>query len=142
MKMEFRNPLDLKEKNIVKDILSLENDMWYSDIDLGKIFVLIVDEKIVGCWRIVKYLDNSKELASVAVKKEFRWKWFWKILIEKLLNNQKNIYTICEKEKEKMYEKFGFKFINDELIPKYILEKLIEERVRFPNDNSICMITY
>lgn len=138
MNIEVRNTINRDEKKIVKDILSIENDMWYSDIDLNNIKVL-VDSILLWCWSLITYPDNSKELALVSIKKEFQNMWYWKILIKHIIWNQKNIYVICEKEKENLYNKFDFKFINDEFIPWFILKKLIDERIRFPEDNSICM---
>lgn len=129
-----------QDMEFVKYILSVENNMWYSDsvFDWFKIIKDLDSWEVLACWKIIDHWD-AKELASVAVLKKYRWMWFWREIIEYLLSTSKELFIICEEKKIEMYKRFWF----DEffwVLPTSMEKKLEREIEMFPSDNSLVMI--
>lgn len=76
---------------------------------------------LVGCGQIKVHADGSRELASIAVKPEFRGQGAARALIEGLLERERfrPIYLMCRTELKTLYTKFGFQPVKTEDLPLY-----------------------
>src|SRR5512134_2896838 len=87
-----------------------------------KRFVVAVDdhEKILGCGQLKPHGQDVLELASIAVYPEQQGKGIARALIEHLLQDSpRPLYLMCESSLGTLYEKFGFRPISYEEMPRY-----------------------
>jgi len=67
------------------------------------------DNQLVGCGQIKVHKDGSRELASIAVKENWRRLGIASRLIETLLHEvDGNVWLMCRSEMVPFYKKFGF----------------------------------
>ena len=87
-----------------------------------KRFVVAVDERdeMIGCGQIKPHGRDVLELASIAVYPEHRGKGTARAIIENLLqDNPRPLYLMCESSLGSLYEKFGFRPISYDEMPRY-----------------------
>lgn len=85
-------------------------------------FVVAVNDRdeIVGCGQVKPHGREILELASVAVYPEHHGKGVARAIIEHLLaNSPRPLYLMCESSLGPLYEKFGFRGIPYEEMPRY-----------------------
>jgi amino-acid N-acetyltransferase len=85
-------------------------------------FVVAVSEagEVIGCGQVKPHGDGSQELASIAVAEEWRGKGAARAIIERLLeDNPDELYVMCRSGLSGLYEKFGFRAIQAEEMPRY-----------------------
>ncbi|HXF84422.1 MAG TPA: GNAT family N-acetyltransferase [Anaerolineales bacterium] len=87
-----------------------------------KRFVVAVNERdeMIGCGQIKPHGKDLFELASIAVYPEHRGKGVARAIIEHLLKNSpRPLYLMCESSLGPLYEKFGFRAISYDEMPRY-----------------------
>jgi len=87
-----------------------------------KRFVVVVNEKdeVIACSQIKPHRDDVYELASIAVKPEYRGQGLARRVIESLLaESPRPIYLMCRSSMGTLYEKFGFRSLEYESMPRY-----------------------
>ena len=87
-----------------------------------KRFVVAVNEhdEMTGCGQLKPHGPDVFELASLAVYPEHQGKGIARAIIEYLLKgNQRPLYLMCESGLGPLYEKFGFRPIPYEEMPRY-----------------------
>ena len=87
-----------------------------------KRFIVAVDERdeMIGCGQLKPHGHDLLELASIAVYPEQRGKGIARAIIEHLLKNSpRPLYLMCESSLGPLYEKFGFRAISYEEMPRY-----------------------
>ena len=87
-----------------------------------KRFVVAVNEQdeMIGCGQLKPHGADVLELASLAVSPEYRGKGIARAIIEHLLaDGPRPLYLMCESSLGSFYEKFGFRVINYEQMPRY-----------------------
>ncbi|HET6595934.1 MAG TPA: GNAT family N-acetyltransferase [Anaerolineales bacterium] len=87
-----------------------------------KRFVVAVDEQdeILGCGQIKPHGREVRELASIAVYPEHQGKGIGSALIRHLLQDSpRPVYLMCESANGTLYEKFGFREISYDEMPRY-----------------------
>ena len=87
-----------------------------------KRFVVAVNERdeMTGCGQLKPHGPDVIELASLAVYPEHQGKGIARAIIEYLLKgSQRPLYLMCESGLGPMYEKFGFRPIPYEEMPRY-----------------------
>jgi N-acetylglutamate synthase-like GNAT family acetyltransferase len=87
-----------------------------------KRFVVAVDERdeMIGCGQIKPHGTEILELASIAVSPEHRGRGVARAVIEYLLaNSPRPLYLMCESSLGPLYEKFGFRGIIYDEMPRY-----------------------
>jgi len=87
-----------------------------------KRFVVAVNERdeMIACGQIKSHGQGIPELASIAVHPEWRGQGVARAIIERLLNDSpRPMYLMCESSMEAMYEKFGFRGVSYEEMPRY-----------------------
>lgn len=87
-----------------------------------KRFVVIIDAegRVVACGQIKLHGQDVRELASIAVTPEMRGRGLARRIIEHLLKDSpRPLYLMCLSKMGPLYEKFGFRRITYEEMPKY-----------------------
>ena len=87
-----------------------------------KRFVVAVDDRdeMIGCGQLKPHGQGVLELASIAVYPEHQRKGIARAIIEHLLKDSpRPLYLMCESSRGPLYEKFGFKAISYEEMPRY-----------------------
>lgn len=85
-------------------------------------FVVAVDDRdeMIGCGQLKPHGRDVLELASLAVFPEFRGRGVARAIIEHLLaKSPRPLYLMCESSMGPLYEKFGFRTIEYEGMPRY-----------------------
>ena len=85
-------------------------------------FVVAVSPQgeVIGCGQVKPHRDGSLELASIAVTPERRGQGVARAIIEHLLaENQGELYLMCRSGLGGLYEKFGFRVIQPDEMPRY-----------------------
>lgn len=85
-------------------------------------FVVIEQEgEVIACGQIKPHRDGSQELASIVVQPERRGEGIAQIIIEHLLSEYRDgpLYLMCRSSLGPLYEKFGFRGLTQEEMPKY-----------------------
>ena len=95
------NPMGLDWKRFV---VAVENDL----------------DGMIGCGQLKPHGTEILELASLAVYPERRGKGAARAIIEYLLENSpRPLYLMCESSLGSLYEKFGFRGISYDEMPRY-----------------------
>lgn len=87
-----------------------------------KRFVVAVNERdeMLGCGQLKPHGNEILELASIAVYPEQRGKGVARLIIEHLLKDSpRPLYLMCQSSLGALYEKFGFRAIAYEEMPRY-----------------------
>jgi N-acetylglutamate synthase-like GNAT family acetyltransferase len=91
------------------------------DLD-WKRFVVAVNhrDKMIGCGQLKPHRSGILELASLAVYPEHRGRGVARSLIQYLLKDSpRPLYLMCESALGSFYEKFGFRGLSYEEMPRY-----------------------
>jgi N-acetylglutamate synthase-like GNAT family acetyltransferase len=91
------------------------------DLDWKRFIVAVNDEdEMLGCVQLKPHGKDLLELASLAVYPEHQGKGIARALIESLLKDSpRPLYLMCESSVGPLYEKFGFRGISYEEMPRY-----------------------
>jgi amino-acid N-acetyltransferase len=87
-----------------------------------KRFVIAVspDGKVIGCGQLKPHGKETLELASIVVSSGYRNQGIGRAIIEHLLaDSPRPLYLMCRSRLEPLYEKFGFRSISYEEMPRY-----------------------
>ena len=87
-----------------------------------KRFVVAVNDhdEMIGCGQIKPHGQAILELASIAVYPEYRGKGVARAVIEYLLKDSpRPLYLMCESSLGPLYEKFGFRGVSYQEMPRY-----------------------
>jgi amino-acid N-acetyltransferase len=91
------------------------------DLDWKRFIVAVNDrDEMIGCGQLKPHGKDILELASLAVYPEYQGKGVARALIEYLLKDSpRPLYLMCESSNGTLYEKFGFREIPYEEMPRY-----------------------
>ncbi|MBC7878742.1 MAG: GNAT family N-acetyltransferase [Anaerolineales bacterium] len=87
-----------------------------------KRFIVAVNDsgRVIGCGQIKPHGGDIQELASIGVLPEHRRQGIARAVIEMLLREStRPLYLMCIAHNGPMYEKFGFKLIDVDDMPRY-----------------------
>ena len=87
-----------------------------------KRFVVVVEaeDRVIACGQIKPHGEEVRELASIAVTPEMQGQGFARRIIEHLLlQSPRPLYLMCRSRMGALYEKFGFRSLRYEEMPKY-----------------------
>ena len=87
-----------------------------------KRFVIAVNDRdeMLGCGQLKPHGQEVLELASIAVYPEHQGKGIARAIIEQLLKDSpRPLYLMCESALGPLYEKFGFREIPYQQMPRY-----------------------
>jgi N-acetylglutamate synthase-like GNAT family acetyltransferase len=119
MKFSLR-PARESESDRIRDLIHLAgiNPMGLD----WKRFVVAVDDRdeMIGCGQLKPHGQDVLELASLVVYPEFRGKGVARAIIEHLLaDSPRPLYLMCQSSLGPLYEKFGFRAIEYDEMPRY-----------------------
>ena len=91
------------------------------DLDWKRFIVAANDQdEMIGCGQLKPHGTDVLELASLAVYPEHQGQGVGRALIESLLKGSpRPLYLMCESSVGRLYEKFGFREIPYEEMPRY-----------------------
>jgi N-acetylglutamate synthase-like GNAT family acetyltransferase len=91
------------------------------DLDWKRFIVAVNDQdEMIGCGQLKPHGTDVLELASLAVYPEHQGQGVGRALIESLLKGSpRPLYLMCESSVGRLYEKFGFREIPYEEMPRY-----------------------
>lgn len=108
------------------DLPSIKDLIYSSEINpMGlnwRRFIIAVNEQgsVIGCGQLKPHGKDVLELASLAVKPEYRHRGIARAIIEHLLlGSPRPLYLMCHSRLEPLYEKFGFRAIPYDQMPRY-----------------------
>jgi N-acetylglutamate synthase-like GNAT family acetyltransferase len=116
---EIRPALELEAAQI-KDLINLVG-INPTGLDWRR-FVVAVNSsgQVFACGQIKPHGADIRELASIAVHPKYRGHGYARHVIEVLLQeNPKPLYLMCMAHNGAMYEKFGFRVITLNQMPRY-----------------------
>ena len=108
------------ESSSIKDLIKLVG-INPTGLD-WKRFIVAVNERgqVVGCGQIKPHGADIRELASIAVLPKYRGQGIARAVIEMLLDeSSRPLYLMCLSHNGPMYEKFGFRALEAEALPRY-----------------------
>ena len=108
------------ESTQIKDLINLVG-INPTGLD-WKRFIVAVNEngQVIACGQIKPHGGDIRELASIAVRPEYRQLGLARAVIEMLLHeNSRPLYLMCMSHNGPMYEKFGFQVVEDKQMPRY-----------------------
>lgn len=87
--------------------------------------------KMIGCGQIKVHSDESRELASIAVREQNRGQGVARAIIEALLAHklERPVFLMCRTRLKLLYNKFGFRAIKLEEMPLYFQRISRAERI-------------
>lgn len=100
--------------------------------------------QVVACGQVKPHGADILEMASIAVHPDHRGKGLARGIIERILKETpRPLYLMCVSHNGPMYERFGFKALGDEQMPKYFyrIKKLfvVAKAVRRTDDELLVM---
>ncbi|HXD12193.1 MAG TPA: GNAT family N-acetyltransferase [Anaerolineales bacterium] len=87
-----------------------------------KRFIVAVNDRdeMIGCGQIKPHGSEILELASIAVYPKYQGKGVGSAIIGHLLaNSPRPLYLFCESSRGSLYEKFGFRALAYDEMPRY-----------------------
>jgi amino-acid N-acetyltransferase len=82
--------------------------------------VAATPHEVVACGQVKPHSDGSRELASIAVAPAWQGQGIARMLIEHLLTaHPGEIHLMCRSSLGAFYEKFNFRIIGEEEMPRY-----------------------
>lgn len=80
-----------------------------------------LDGKFAGCGQIKPHPQGMLELASIAIRPEFREHGLARMVIERLLADEpyRPLYLTCRSELGDFYDRFGFRALASQEMPPY-----------------------
>jgi N-acetylglutamate synthase-like GNAT family acetyltransferase len=113
-------PARESESSQIKDLIHLVgiNPMG---LDWKRFIVAVNDrDEMIGCGQVKPHGTEILELASIAVYPEHQRKGVASAIIQHLLaNSPRPMYLMCESSRGSLYEKFGFRPVLYDEMPRY-----------------------
>jgi N-acetylglutamate synthase-like GNAT family acetyltransferase len=113
-------PARESESRQIKELIHLVG-ISPMDLDWRRFIVAANDrDEMIGCGQLKPRGTKILELASLAVYPEYRGQGIARAIIEHLLKDSpRPLYLMCESSLGPLYEKFGFRAIFYEEMPRY-----------------------
>lgn len=109
-------------------------------------FLVAVDNlgTVIGCGQVKPHGTDVLEMASIAVHPDFRGQGIARKIIELIMEQSpRPLYLMCIEHNGPMYEKFGFKTLDEPDMPKYFqrIHKLfsVAKTMRRTDENLLVM---
>jgi N-acetylglutamate synthase-like GNAT family acetyltransferase len=108
------------ESTQIKDLINVAG-INPTGLDWNRFVVAVNDQgRVIACGQIKPHGGGIRELASIATQPEYRGRGLARAVIEALLRETpRPIYLMCISHNGPMYEKFGFRSIDGDQVPKY-----------------------
>jgi N-acetylglutamate synthase-like GNAT family acetyltransferase len=115
----LRNALE-SESSQIKDLIHLAG-INPTGLDWKRFIVAVNDDgQVMACGQIKPHGEGIREMASIATHPTFRGNGLARAVIERLLaDTERPLYLMCMSKMEGLYNKFGFRKIPHEQLPRY-----------------------
>jgi N-acetylglutamate synthase-like GNAT family acetyltransferase len=117
------------ESTQIKDLINLVG-INPSGLDWKRFIVAVNDEgKVISCGQIKPHSGDILELASIGTHPDYERKGIASAIVTELLKTPtRPLYLMCMEHNGSFYEKFGFRSIDEDEMPKYFrrLKKLFK----------------
>lgn len=114
------------------------------DLDWRRfLLALSPDGTLAACGQIKPHSDETLELASIAVRPEWRGHRLARAIIERLLaESPRPLYLTCRSGLEPLYLKFGFRSLREEELPRYFrrIQKLASTMMGIFRDGETLLV--
>jgi N-acetylglutamate synthase-like GNAT family acetyltransferase len=119
LKYEVRPALESEFPQIKK--LIHEGGINPMSLDWRRFLVAVAENgQVIGCGQIKPHGQDILELASIAVTPSYQKQGIARKIIERLLEQSpRPLYLMCIEHNGPMYEKFGFRAIELDEMPRY-----------------------
>jgi N-acetylglutamate synthase-like GNAT family acetyltransferase len=100
------------------------------------------DGRFVGCGQLKPHFDGTLELASIAVKADWRGNGVARQIIQALMEKApRPLYLTCRGSLGVFYEKFGFRVLQRDEMPPYFrrISRVAEFMGKLINDKLLVM---
>lgn len=116
---EIRPPLE-SESAQIKDLIHLAG-INPTGLDWKRFIVAVnAGGEVIGCGQVKPHGADIQEMASIAVSPAYRGRGIARRIVEELLQKtSRPLYLMCIAHNGPMYEKFGFKSIPYQQMPRY-----------------------
>ena len=113
-------PAKIEDSPAIYDLI-IEGHINPTGLDWRRFILAVTPEgEAIGCGQIKPHRDGSQELASIAVTPAWQGKGVARAIIEHLIDGVDSpLYLMCVSTMGPMYEKFGFRGLNEDEMPKY-----------------------
>lgn len=90
-------------------------------LDWKRFIVAVNDEdKVIACGQIKPHMGDILELASIGTHPDYERKGIASTIVTELLKTpMRPLYLMCMEHNGSFYEKFGFRSIDEDEMPKY-----------------------
>lgn len=116
---EIRPALE-SESAQIKDLIHLAG-INPTGLDWKRFIVAVnAGGEVIGCGQVKPHGADIREMASIAVSPAYRGRGIARKIVEELLQKtSRPLYLMCIAHNGPMYEKFGFKSIPYQQMPRY-----------------------
>jgi N-acetylglutamate synthase-like GNAT family acetyltransferase len=122
------------ESSQIKDLIHLAG-INPTGLDWRRFVVAVNDRgRVIACGQIKPHGADIRELASIATLPEYRGRGIARAVIEELLRESpRPLYLMCIARNGPMYEKFGFRALGNDELPRYFkrMKNLFDVAVLF-----------
>jgi N-acetylglutamate synthase-like GNAT family acetyltransferase len=113
-------PAEKEDTPAIYDLIK-EGRINPTGLDWQRFILAVTPEgEAIGCGQIKPHRDGSQELASIAVTSAWQGKGVARAIIERLMDGVDTpLYLMCVSTRGPRYEKFGFRGLEEDEMPKY-----------------------
>ena len=120
MKNYFIRPATSEDSSHIRKLV-IKGHINPTGLDWRRFIVAInFDDQLIGCGQIKPHRDGSREMASLVVTEAYRGQGLARDILESLLEDEPGpIYLMCRSGLGGLYEKFGFRALDYDKMPRY-----------------------
>jgi N-acetylglutamate synthase-like GNAT family acetyltransferase len=112
-------PAEKQDQSVIRRLV-IQGGINPTGLDFQRFWVTEADGAVIGCCQVKPHLDGSRELASLVVREDWRGKGVARALVEHFTAVEEDtLYLMCRSDLGEFYEKFGFRSLEVDEMPKY-----------------------
>jgi N-acetylglutamate synthase-like GNAT family acetyltransferase len=125
-------PATAADQAIIVQIIE-EADINPNNLDWERFLLAEIDGQVVGTGQVKPHKDGTRELASIAVRPAHQRKGIASLIIHALLAREiELLYLMCEEAAESFYQRFGFRRLSVNEMPRELGKIRRAIKIRWP----------